>query len=81
MASGSSTAKYLIVTVYPNDMTATSPTDGFVIVFSSSSWNSTLTTGWAAPSQPAAAVLPDTEIKAQFIKLTSLVVLCGLSLF
>lgn len=55
------TTQYITVSIFANDMSATAPTNGFAIEFASSAWNTGLAATWAAPAQPTAAVLPNTQ--------------------
>ena len=51
MDDNTSTTKYLVVSVFPNDMNAVAPTGGaFSIMFSSSIWNTDLPKAWVGPT-------------------------------
>ena len=60
MVDATSTAKYVIVSVWANTLLpeATAPTGAFSIEFSSNKWADYGTTTWAAPAAPAAASVP-----------------------
>ena len=56
MTDATSTAKYLIVSVWANTLQATSvvPSGAFTVQFSSNKWGDYGTSSWAAPAAPAA---------------------------
>ena len=58
-SGGTSTKKYMIVSVWANNYLATAPTNGITFDFSSTAWDTALTTDWAAPAQPAAPTQPN----------------------